>query len=180
MIAKLRNLYEDLEYRRYALIEELELCSNAVLRFRPGPDRWSILMVVEHMIMGERGVRLEGAEILGEQIEADPQSEKLFKMVIEILDKDVPVDVPDPSIEPVGNKDLPDLLKLWDTEREKLGNLLETVTPADVGKVVARHTVTGPLDPVRTLELALAHFEAHHRQIRRILKDKKSGAAINP
>jgi len=180
MIAKLRDLYADLENRRHTLIAELELCSEAALRFQPGPNRWSILMVVEHMVMGERGIRLKGAEIVGDQIEADPQTEELFKVVIDILDRDVPVDVPDPSIEPVGDKTLPALLSLWDAERKKLGNLLEAVTSADIGKALARHAVTGPLNPVRTLELALAHFDTHHRQIRRILADTKSGGVITP
>jgi len=168
MIAELRDLYGILESRHHTLTKELAACPDAEIRFQPGPDRWSILMVLEHIVMGERGVRLKGAEILGQQIDIDPQADASFKMVIEILDTDVPVDVPDPAIEPVGDKALPVLLSLWAAEREKLGSLLETVTTADIDKAVASHAVTGPLDPVRTLELALSHFETHHRQIQRI------------
>jgi len=174
MIAKLRDLYAALEERRLILTKELETCSDEELHFQPGPDRWSMVMVLEHIVMGERGVRLKGAEISGQAIEADPQADALFKMVIEILDKDMPVDVPDPKIEPVGDKALPVLLSLWDAERKKLGNLLDNVTSADLDKAVASHAVTGSLNPVRTLELALAHFDTHHRQIHRIREEYKT------
>ena len=111
---------------------------------------------------------------MGETIEANPSADELFKVVIDILEKDVPVDVPDPSIEPVGDKKLSDLLDLWDVERKALGKLLEAIAPEDMDKAIASHAVTGPLEPLRTLELAIAHFDTHHRQICKLREEYKT------
>lgn len=174
MLSILQAKFDVLEVKRQALLAEIKTCTAEELGFQPGPDRWSILMVIEHIVMGERGVRLKGAEILGQQIEADPQADELFKMVIDILDKDVPVDVPDPAIEPTGNKKLADLLSLWETERKALWDVLNGIALEDMEKAIASHPVTGPLEPLRTLELAIAHFDTHHRQIRKLRDEYKA------
>jgi len=180
MLSHLQEKYDTLEKKRQALLLEIESCTDAELCFRPGPERWSIAMVIEHMVMGERGIRLKGAEMFGETIEADPQADELFKVVIDILDKDVPVDVPDPAIEPAGDKKLPALIRLWERERQALATVLDAISPEDTDKAIASHPVTGPLKPSRTLELAIAHFDTHHRQILRILEDIKSSGELTP
>jgi len=180
MLSHLQEKFDTLEKKRRTLLQEIEACTDAELCFQPGPDRWSITMVIEHMVMGERGIRLKGAEVFGETIEADPKADDLFKVVIDILDKDVPVDVPDPAIEPAGDQKLPALLRLWDSERQALAVVLDTISPEDTHRAIASHPVTGPLEPSRTLELAIAHFDTHHRQILRILEDIRSSGELTP
>jgi hypothetical protein len=82
-----------------------------------------------------------------------------------VLEKDIPVDVPDISVEPDGSMELDELIALWDLERKAMCNLLEKVTEKTVDDVMFSHPATGPLDPVRTLQLAVAHFNTHRRQI---------------
>ena len=180
MLSILQEKFDAFETKRQSLLAEISTCTAEELGFQPGPDRWSILMVIEHIVMGERGVRLKGAEVFGEQIKSDAQADELFKVVIDILDKDVPVDVPDPAIEPVGDKKLPELLSLWDAERKALRDLLDAISPEDMDKAIASHPVTGPLEPARTLDLALAHFDTHHRQISRIIEEINSARELTP
>ena len=44
-------------------------------------------------------------------------------------------------------------------------DLLEEVTAKTVDNVMFSHPATGPLDPVRPLQLAVAHFNTRRRQI---------------
>ena len=67
--------------------------------------------------------------------------------------------------------DFDELSALWDRERKALGNLLESVTEETVNDVMFSHPATGPLDPVRMLQLAVAHFDSHRRQIDRLISE---------
>ncbi len=44
-------------------------------------------------------------------------------------------------------------------ERKELCDLLEMVTQQSIDDVIFSHPAAGPLDPVRTLQLAIAHFD---------------------
>jgi hypothetical protein len=87
---------------------------------------------------------------------------------MDVLNKDIPVEVPDPFVEPDGSMGLDELIALWDLERKALYELLEGVTGKSVNDVMFSHPAAGPLDPLRTLQLAVAHFNTHRRQIDRL------------
>ena len=46
----------ELEDRKSALLKDLKSYSAVHLRFQPGPDRWSMQMALQHIILGEIGV----------------------------------------------------------------------------------------------------------------------------
>jgi hypothetical protein len=89
----------------------------------------------------------------------------MLDIVMDVLEKDIPVGVPDISAEPDGSMELDELIALWDRERKGLCDLLEAVTEKTVNEVMFSHPAAGPLDPVNTLQLAVAHFDTHRRQI---------------
>ena len=90
---------------------------------------------------------------------------KLVDVVKNVLENDVPVDVPDPSFEPDGNTSISELQTLWHRERKLLWALFETVNAKNVDTVMFSHPATGPLTPLQTLELSLIHLDNHHRRI---------------
>ena len=49
-----------------------------------------------------------------------------------------------------------------------LCDLLEEITEETVNDVRFSHPAAGPLDPVGTLQLTVAHFDTHQRQIDRL------------
>lgn len=51
----LRQLH-DLDGRRQALLDGLETLTHERLAFKPAPDRWSILQVVEHLVLAEQEI----------------------------------------------------------------------------------------------------------------------------
>ena len=168
MLQKIQVLITELEDRKSELLKDLESYSDDHLRFQPAPDRWSLLMALQHIVLGEQGIRLTEAELRHNPVRQQLKPGNLFDVVMDVLEKDIPVEVPDPSVEPDGSMELDELIALWDRERKVLGDLLEAVTEETVDDVMFSHPAAGPLDPVRTLRLAVAHFDTHRRQIDRL------------
>ena len=165
MLQKIQVLITELEDRKSELLKDLESYSDDHLRFQPAPDRWSLLMALQHIVIGEQGIRLTEAELRHNPVRQQLKPGNMFNVVMDVLEKDLPVEVPDPSVEPDGSMEFDELIALWDRERNVLGNLLEKVTEETVNDVMFSHPAAGPLDPLGTLKLAVAHFDSHRRQI---------------
>ena len=171
MLPEIQALITELEDRKSELLKDLKSYSNDHLRFQPAPDRWSMLMALQHIVLGEQGIRLAEAELRHNPVRLQLKPGNLFAVVMDVLEKDIPVAVPDPFVEPDGSMGLDDLIALWDLERKLLCDLLEEVTGKTVNDVMFSHPAAGPLDPLRTLQLAVAHFNTHRRQIDRLRRE---------
>jgi len=165
MLSKIQALETDLEDRKSELINNLTSYSDDLLRFRPKPDRWSILMILQHIILGEQGIRLSEVELRDNPVRQRLKPGNMLAVVIDVLEKDIPVEVPDVSVEPDGSMELDELIALWGQERKMLRDLLEDITEETVNDVIFSHPAAGPLDPIGTLKLAVVHFDTHRRQI---------------
>ena len=168
MLPELQVLITELEDRKIELIKDLKAYSDDYLRIQPAPDRWSLLMALQHIVLGEQGIRMTEAELRHNPVRRKLKPGNMFAVVMDVLKKDIPVDVPDPFVEPDGSMGLDELTALWDRERKVLCDLLEKVTEETVDDVMFSHPAAGPLDPTRTLQLAVAHFDTHRRQIDRL------------
>lgn len=165
MLPEIQALITELENRKSKLLKDLKAYSKNNLRFQPAPDRWSILMALQHIVLGERGIRLTEAELRHNPVRQELKPGKMFAVVMDVLEKDIAVEVPDPSVEPDRSMGWDELIALWDLERKELCDLLEKVTEETMKDVMFSHPAAGPLDPVLTLQLAIAHFDTHRRQI---------------
>ena len=165
MLFKIQALLTELEDRKSELIHDLTSYSDDLLRFRPKPDRWSMLMILQHIILGEQGIRHSEAELRNNPVRQRLKPGNMLAIVIDVLEKDIPVEVPDIAAEPDGSMELDELIALWDQERKMLCDLLEDITEETVNDVMFSHPAAGPLDPLGTLKLAVAHFDTHRRQI---------------
>ena len=168
MLPEIQVLINDLEDRKSELLKDLMTYSNERLRFQPEPERWSMLMALQHIILGERGIRLTEAELRNNPVRQQLKTGNMLAIVLDVLEKDIPVEVPDVSVEPDGSMELDELIALWNRERRVLFDLLEEITEENVNDVMFSHPASGPLDPVSTLKLAVAHFDTHRRQIDRL------------
>ncbi len=89
------------------------------------------------------------------------------------MERDIPVDVPDESMEPHGRLTLDELLSRWDDVREKLQGFLAGINSENKDNLVYRHPFAGPLDISETLHFIDVHFDNHMRHIDRILAQMK-------
>jgi hypothetical protein len=84
------------------------------------------------------------------------------------MERDVPVDVPDESMEPSGRISLDALLSQWDDIRIKLRAFLAGITSENKDELIYRHPFAGPLDISEALHFIVVHFDNHLRQIDKI------------
>lgn len=171
MLPELSDLWKKLENRRRELFDVIDQLSEEQLRFRPEPDRWSILQVLQHVVRSEEGMLRSEVELRDNPLLDILKPGNLYQVVKDILEKDVPVGVPDPSLEPDGQTTVDELRATWDNERNAMGKLLETLVPDNVERVMFSHAAAGPLTALQMLEIAVAHLDNHRRQIDRICEE---------
>ena len=169
MIADLKIRYDALEAKRQSIFTLLYGLSADQTTFRIGPGRWSILMVLEHVVITEEMVLADiRHNATAGPASSAPKSPEAFLMVIKVLEKDIPVEVPLPELEPAGGMSLDDLIIRWEAARTGLRRALEQIPPETLTVPICRHPVAGPMDARETLEFLATHLDHHLRQIRRI------------
>jgi hypothetical protein len=169
MIAELKTRYDALEAKRQVVFELLYGLSADQTTFRVGPGRWSILMVLEHVITAEEMLLtdIQRTATAGSAGRA-PKLPEAFHRVIKVLEKDLPVEVPLPELEPMGGVPLDELIVRWEHARSGLRQALEGMPPETLTTPISRHPVAGPMDARETLEFLAVHLDHHLRQVRRI------------
>ena len=166
MISELRDKFEMYDRTRRALLDDLVGLNNDQLRRKPGPNDWSILQIVQHMVLAEQGV-----------MQYLPEPEKLidrkrglrarifYLVVILILRWNIRVPVPSKRMVPDGNTSLSELRQQWDENMRWFRRYLDSLGPEDLKRAVFSHPIAGPLTGPQAGKLAQYHFEAHLRQI---------------
>ncbi|MBI5580058.1 MAG: DinB family protein [Deltaproteobacteria bacterium] len=166
MVADLKIRYDALEAKRQSIFTLLYGLNADQTTFRDGPSRWSILMVLEHAVIAEEMVL---ADIRRADTEGTaPKSPEAFHMVIKAFEKDIPVEVPLPELEPTGGVLLDELIVRWEAARTGLRQALMKIPLETLRAPICHHPVAGPMDARETLEFLAGHLDHHLRQIRRI------------
>lgn len=168
MISNIQEIFESLTFKRKVLLQNLGSLSNDQLYFKTGPDKWSVVEVVEHLVIVEDDL-LKQLSIPIPASESESRSPEKYKTVLKVMERDIPVDVPDESMEPHGRLALEELLSQWDGIREKLQDFLAGINSETIDNMVYRHPYAGPLDISETLHFVEVHFDNHMRHIDRII-----------
>jgi uncharacterized damage-inducible protein DinB len=161
MLEEVQEHFDKLEKGRLALLQKVSHLPAELVTRKPGPDRWSILEDVQHLVLAEQRT-VPGAGSISDSDEKNPD---MLKVVLKVLDQDVAVDVPDPAMMPGGEAGLEDLIQDWEQVRKRLHEFLANCGPEDLGKPVSIHPVTGTLNVVDLLHLIDSHFNHHRRRI---------------
>jgi hypothetical protein len=169
MLEDIQETFESLEKKYGKLLQHLNSLTDDVVSFKAGADQWSIIEVIEHLVMAEENM-LEQLTGAASATTLDPRdrSAKNFHIVIKVMTKDIPVDVPDESMEPHGQISLEELLGRWNDTRKKTRAYIDAINSADAGDLVYRHPFAGPLDMAETLRFIDVHFDNHMRHIEKI------------
>ena len=169
MLSDIQEAFAGLEKKYGKLLQHLNTLTAEVLYFKAGADKWSIVEVIEHLVMAEEDMlaQLTGA---ASAASLDPQdrSAKNYHIVIKVMTQDIPVDVPAESMEPHGRFSLEELLERWDASRQKICAYIDAINSEDAGDLVYRHPFAGPLDMSETLRFIDVHFDNHMRHIEKI------------
>jgi hypothetical protein len=168
-ISDLRDQLEIYDRKRRAVLDDLAGLSDDQLKRKPGPKDWSIMQVVQHMVLAERDV----LQNLPEPVELIDRKRGLrarlsYALVLFILRWGIRVPVPAEGMVPDGNTSLSEVRQRWDENLRWLNGYIDTLRPEDLKRAVFSHPIAGPLTGPQAGKMAKLHFEAHLRQIRKI------------
>lgn len=152
---------------RGALLDEMEALDPDRLVAKPLAGKWSILEIVEHLVLAERAVfrglpdpsLLVGNERgLGHRVR--------YLLVMFVLKAGIRVRVPARAMIPRGDRTLAELRRLWDENQAWLRLCIDRLGPDGIGRAVLVHPVAGPIDVTQALRMGQVHLNVHVRQIR--------------
>ena len=160
---------------RIDLLEEVTSLPSDLVVWKPAPDRWSILEIVEHLVLAEQDVLgdLEGLDQLP-LLNRELKHRLRFGLVMSVLRLRIPVKVPSRAMSPTGLRTLDELRAAWDRNHEQLRAFVAALDRDGEGRAVFRHPVTGPLTVREGIRMLGVHLETHRRQIRKLVGDGRS------
>ena len=169
MLPSLGRRLDRLERRREELLGRVAPLGAEQLAYRPGPERWHVLDILEHLIIIEE--RVLGA--VGTRPGPLPAAERLrgalrlagLRLYLRSGGK---IRAPTRAILPQGGVGLAELRERWDRARAGYRTALEAFDCTDLLRPMMKHPVIGKLTPTQTLAFLDAHLAHHGRQIERL------------
>ena len=152
------------------LLVRIDEIDPALRRRRPGPDRWSIIEVLEHVILVETGIATALAR--------DPSPDRprrfagrwwRYPALRVVLALGVRIRLPVESIAPTGSAGQEQLEGRWAEGRERMRTWLERIDPAILGTARFKHPISGWLDVPQGVTFAGDHLYHHLPQVERVL-----------
>jgi hypothetical protein len=170
MLADIKETFDNLENKYGKLLQKLNSLTDEALNFKAGADKWSIVEVIEHLVLAEENMQEQlSSAAAAPTIDPRDRSAKNFNIVIKVMTRDIEVDVPDESMEPHGQFALEDLLGRWNDTRLKTRAYIDGIQSEKGDDLVYRHPFAGPLNMAETLRFIDVHFDNHMRHIDRLL-----------
>lgn len=163
--------FERLEREYQELFERLETFKPEQLHFKPGQGKWSLLQIIEHLVLAERSV-LNCRPDLQRPIAAPKRLLHAFNylLVVGVLKLGIPVPVVSSDMEPKGELSLSALYRQWNENRQKLRHHMQAPPPDLKSRLLFCHPVAGPLTLKKTLHVGRLHFQSHRSQFDRNMK----------
>lgn len=177
MQARLRRNLAKLNEQTQHLFAELQHWSPERLRFRAELESWSVLDILDHLVLTERAVLAVMRQNLnaGNVINLRDRLRNLFVNGIMMLPTRLQVPTSVTFLLPSRTRvDLCGLRSEWDADRKALSTFLEGLSSADRRKGVFRHPVGGWTTPNGGLVFLRLHLHHHRYQFARIRKASKA------
>jgi len=157
------------EARRNALLDELSGLDPEVLSTRPEGDDWSVIEIVEHMVVAEREVFLGLPEYSEMKVYTRNFKNKVMLRIVMLVLGRIKVKVPSPTMNPKGDADLADLRARWDENQQWFRDYIKSCDDDRLNNAVFKHPVSGPINVEQAIDMGIAHLNAHTNQIKAIL-----------
>lgn len=157
--------------KRAAFVHSLEGLDPEGLSWRPADDGWSLLDIVEHLVLAEQDVLVNLDDLAGLPAKQRTLANALrYRIVLGVLRFRVPVPVPSEGMKPKGGRTLAELEAVWRTQHDQLIAFLESLRPGEEKAAVFRHPVTGPMRIDDAVRMLAVHLERHLGQAERTLR----------
>jgi len=168
----LKSIFELLELERASLFELLQKVPVEVLQQRPNENGWSVIQILDHMLQVERAslTYLKKKIKAGAEVpEATFSSRIRTFLLITFLHSPMKFKAPATLKTPVNDKELGEMLHIWNAVRKDLIRFLEVFPENLLSKAIFKHPVSGRIRMDQTLQFFRAHQRHHLQQIQRTL-----------
>ena len=170
-INSLKHRLEEMDRQRLGLLDRLAAMAPDDLARKPGPKRWTVLQILQHIVLAEYEVLQGLPDPSGlVPLRRHPLQYVSYLLVLLVLKWDIPVPVPSSAMVPDGKTTLPEIREQWNRNFGWLKTVGNGLTDETARQAVFRHPVAGPLTPAQTLRMGRLHLESHIRHINRILR----------
>jgi len=160
---------QSIETKRARLLDRADAMDPSRLTAHPRPGKWSILEIIEHLVLAESDVFQDPAKLEA----MTPRRRKLkhrirYPIVMLVLRYDIPVQVPSQAMRPNGTRSLADLRAQWEASHAGLRAWVTGSDPARLEQPLFYHPIAGPLTTAQSLAMLEVHLDRHIRQIERL------------
>ncbi len=162
---------------RSALLDRLRLATPAQLSAKPRPDGWSILEILEHLVLAEQVVLRSWPDYseLSEQ-KRTLGNKVRYVLVMLVLTARIPVRAPSRRMIPAGGQTFAQLEDRWKKSEAWLQTYVAQLDAHGLQKAVFRHPVAGPVTVAQSIRMNQIHVNRHRRQIDALLRENNERA----
>ena len=174
MLAQVDGIVE----MRTRLLSDLAGVPSPLLTRTPSGGGWSILEVIEHLVLAEESVlaNMDRPELLRAR-RTSWRSRLGYSAIVAILSSPFRVSVPSAAMKPQGKRSFDELRAAWAASHEALRRHVIAVHEGRVSGAVFAHPVSGPLTTRQAVRMLRVHLKRHERQIRGILRSLEAEGA---
>jgi uncharacterized damage-inducible protein DinB len=157
-----------LDGRRAALLAVVRAHSPTQRAFRPAAHAWSMVEVVEHLVLAEEGALLSLVKGPKPGARVTLRNRATVVLVRLYLSAGIRVKVPAPRLIPQGAQSLDELERRWAAVSASIRDQVARFEAADLHAPKFRHPIAGWLPPASGFAFLVTHLTHHRRQIDRI------------
>ena len=162
---------------RLALLDRVGAVTSERLTARPEESGWTLLEVIEHIVLAEHDI-FQGLPdpATMQAVSRGLKNRVMFPLVLLVLRRGITVEVPSPSMKPLGATALHDLRAQWDESQHWLARYTGGRGAESPGDAVFGHPVTGPLPLGPAMRLRRVHLESHYRDVDKLMRLTEAAA----
>lgn len=173
MDAEVQRCYEAftaMETQRTELLGRLAKWTPQRIAYRPTPDSWCAIEVLDHIVRAESGTIADLKSGLQHPHPIGPGERPGIALLDRALrsDKKFPIPAGSEKIFPDASTTFPDVLQRWDKARKELDEMLRRLTPAVACCAVFHHPFAGWMTFAEVLHHFHAHLYHHTHQLARL------------
>jgi hypothetical protein len=169
---KLLKKNEELRGMMQNALDQITDLPDWVDQRAPGPDRWSPLQIIEHMILSEREVFHFPAPFSEREGERRRLRNHLGRILATaVLKTRIPVPVPEKTMAPKGKMPLHRIRRMVLETHDWLDAEISAASDETLSAPVFHHPVAGPLALDEALAMNRLHIAAHLRQLKALIAE---------
>lgn len=172
MRSDIDNQWKNLETKRLNLISELSKFDNVILNTSPAPSAWSVLHVIQHIMVTE-GISLAYMTkklSYGGDIPKAGLNSKMRRLALSLVFA-LPFKYKAPQVldflPETTNIDL--IATKWAAQRLEFYGFLDNMSDEVLDSEIWRHQIVGKMNISQMIDFFDSHFDRHQKQIEKTL-----------